>query len=404
MDNAAIGLKMRIASESSAGGGGTANKILRYMRLPLQSAWENLGEFKSEGNYLVEGVQPGDELASGDASSVLSFTESCYVYESALQKLADPTVGPGGSYTRLYTNPTVGVDSRRTYTVEKTNARMTLKYNHVVATGFTVSQTRQAATMTAPFIGQLAQVLTEPTSPSPAKVASVRVIPVQTGLFYSEVSMDDLDVAPIRMTRNFEFGFGMGGFLAPFYPMNELLRSFGGVVEQEDVDATATLRLGTDVATPNTVPARANTTVYVAGDYVKRAGGTHTVVFKARVGGTSAASEPAAMATAVHGTSITDGTVEWLAVNFDVRAPFSMADTREGKTFWIRCRSIGPVIDVASSTYYLHQVDLAVQAIAPLQFDAERGLMVRPLSLRIVDDEVEGVGMKIKVVNKLAVV
>jgi hypothetical protein len=404
MDNPVLGMIMQIGSEVTAGDGNGvtgANKRLRNTRLAFAPTWEDTQEYKGEGQSYVNNIVPGYEHVEGDSTCPLSFTESCYVLESAAKKLPDPTVGAQGEYTRVYRDGIPGIDTIRTYVVQKGNGRANFQYNYVFWNSIDLLMNNRGATIGGGAFGQRVGVIPDMTT-SPTKVANVLAPPKDIGLFFS-YSMAGLDSEPIRVGRAFDFHFVRGPKFNLITPMNEDLESYATIVENEDgVDATVTVTLGMDVYTPKTVSARANSATYLYGDVVKRAGSTHTVVFKSVQGGAAAASEPAAMATAVPGDLVTDGSVIWLTIAYDFRDPISMAAARAGETFYLKCRALGPII--GGAVRYLLEWKGSVQVPTPFTPESHDGLSVNTYELRVVEDETAGYPWEIKVINKLAVV
>jgi hypothetical protein len=404
-DNPSIGLIAQIGLETLAGDGNGAtgaNKRLRNTKMPLKTAFVNTNTYKGEGAQWTQDTVPGDIMASADSSCPGSFTEQCYQYESAFKKVT-PVSGPGGSYARTYRLPIPGVDPFQTYVVQRGNGRFNRQWNYVHWTGVHIVANRQAYDVTGPMVGQPkgATGVIDAMTATPTKVPSVLIAPTKVGLFYAP-TLAALESAPIRLTRNFTYDLNIDGLRAPFYPMNELVNSFVGTTDQPDPTGTLDLTLGVDVLTPTTVPARANTTAYIVGDVLKKATGPHTVLFLVTVAGTSAASEPGGYGTAVVGNVITDGTMTVVAIDFDLGAPFRLADIEAGQTFYIRKKAVGPMIDTATGTVYLHQVDCAVQA-PDIPDDADQdGLAVRTYHFNLAEDFTAGYPLEVKVVNKLA--
>jgi hypothetical protein len=401
IDNPSLGIKLQLGTEVTPGDGNGvtgANRRLRQMRLAMRDEFVDVAEYMSEGGQFVNNEVPGDRLANGTASSPLSFTECNFIYDSALKKVT--ASGPTNSaYTRVYRPAIPGVDVFRTYVGQKGNGRYNREWRFLHFNGFNLALTRAAATLGAPARAWYSSIVDQLTA-TPVKIANVVASPIKTGLFYAD-SLANLVAAPIRLTRNFEATLDVTGFREPFFPQNELVDTFPAVMDQPGVTAELKLRMGIDVLTPTTVAARV-AGPYVVGDVVKKSSPPHTVLFRALTAGTTTGSDPAGFATAVVGQQIVDGPVTWEVIAYDFGGPFQMSKINSGGTFFVRLLTVGPVIDAATSTTYLHKVDIACQATAPYEDSDERGLATNNYTFRVVEDDTAGYPFEITTVSKMS--
>lgn len=405
-DNSIGGLIAQIGIETVLGDGNGvtgANKRLRNTKFPLKTQWLNTTEYKAEGGTYGTETVPGDEVANGDGSAPLSFTESNYVYDSAIKTATPASGGAGAYYTRVWVPPIPGTDVFRSYAVQRGNGRYNRQWNGVFYTGFDLNLGRDANTLGGPLSAQNVQVIDAMTA-TPTKIASVIAQTTRTGLFMG-TDWANLAASPARLSRNFSLAMAVHNIRGPIFPMNETLDSYAGVTERSDVDATVDLKLGIDVLTPTTVPVRANTTAYLLGDVVKKASGPHTVLFRVTTAGTTGASEPAAFGTATVasiGSTITDASVTWTVIGFDVMSGgMPYAEIRQGATYYFLAKTIGPVLHT-DGTRYLHQVKFAAQANAFPDEDDQDQLATHTHHLRIVEDPTTGNTYEVTTICKLA--
>lgn len=115
-------------------------------------------------------------------------------------------------------------------------------------------------------------------------------------------------------------------FLTLFYPKNsnDSLTTYDADLTQR-LTTTATVSDGSDWTAG--AAARANTTSYTLGDYIKVASNPGKIFVKENSGsGNSAASEPAGFATATYGSTVSDGAVTWrCGTPFKLQASFTPA-------------------------------------------------------------------------------
>jgi hypothetical protein len=382
--NAKAGTSAQIGTEASPMAGGSADKALASTMITLATTAE-FTERKGEGRKFHNSVKLAQEASEGTWEGPGSYTEMLYPCEGVFNKVTPTSLG-SGAYSRLYWMNNATPDTLATYIVQKGNTRsgMNKQWRGVYFNGFEFTASKSEVAHTSPIRGiqlEFPDIMTA----TPTEVAQVDIDPNEGDLYYSLISLADLDVAPVQILRGFNFGFSLGNRANEFYAINSTLRSYTGTVESTNLDPQVTLRLGSEVNAPLAWQA---TTAYTLGQVRRRVTGSGLLVFRVTTAGTSGASEPT-WPTTVGGT-VVDGTVTWTAQLRDYSDPLTLDAMRKGsgKLIFLRYKAQGPLI--GGGFYNLWQVDVCCAVNQAPGDEDENELLVNAWQMRPIPDPADG--------------
>lgn len=376
--NARAGTSAQIGTEASPMAGGAADKSLASTMISLATT-ADFTERKGEGRKFHNSVKLAREASEGTWEGPGSYTEMLYPAEGCLMK-ATPTSLGSGAYQRIYYMNNTTPDALATYIVQKGNARSGLnkQWRGVYFNGFEFTASKSEVGHTSP-IRAIQQEFPDIMTATPTEVAQVDIDPNEGDLYYSLVSLADLDTNATQILRGFNFGFTLGNRVNEFYAINSALRSYTGTVESTDLDAAVTLRLGSEVSAPTAWTA---TTALTLGALRRRVTGSGLLIFRITTAGTTGASEPT-WPTTVGGT-VVDGTATWTAQLRDYSDPLSLGAMRAGSRIFLRYKAAGPLI--GGSFFNLWQTDVSCIINAGPGDEDENELLVNAWQLRVVPD------------------
>lgn len=230
-DRAQVFQLFELGVEGTAGTEAARSRLLRSLTWSLTPQSEH-AEIAATGFKVPTLTYQNREWSSGTFDGAADYNELPYILNSALKDVSPTVAGTaagGTTYQWTYEPDSDGADDYKTYTFCYGDANHGELVTHALPTSYTLSVTRQDATISGNFIGHRIQANAGVSGT--AAVLSVDQAPVTPGQWSVYLDDSSANLGNTKLLRDFSLTISIPDRFTAIWPVNAANTSFDTVAE-----------------------------------------------------------------------------------------------------------------------------------------------------------------------------